>query len=52
MPHGNSPKHAFPEALAVLEGLVVLGPKVVLMNPKNWDEREGIAALAFLELCC
>jgi hypothetical protein len=23
---------------------VVLGQRVVLMNPKNWDEREGIVA--------
>jgi hypothetical protein len=28
-------------ALLMLEAKVALGQKVVLMNPKNWDEREG-----------
>ena len=32
--------------LAVLENRVALGQKVVLMNPKNWDERE--ATIAFV----
>jgi hypothetical protein len=32
--------------LVVLENRVALGQKVVLMNPKNWDERE--ATIAFL----
>jgi hypothetical protein len=33
-------------ALVVLENEVALGQKVVLMNPKNWDERE--CTIAFL----
>jgi hypothetical protein len=33
-------------ALVVLENQVALGQKVVLMNPKNWDERE--CTIAFL----
>jgi hypothetical protein len=32
--------------LLVLENPVALGQKVVLMNPKNWDERE--ATIAFV----
>jgi hypothetical protein len=36
-------------ALVVLEKKVRLGQKVVLMNPKNWDEREG--TITFLGLC-
>lgn len=32
--------------LVVLENQVALGQKVVLMNPKTWDERE--ATIAFL----
>jgi hypothetical protein len=32
--------------LMVLENRVVLGEKIVLMNPKTWDERE--ATIAFL----
>jgi hypothetical protein len=32
--------------LVVLENQVALGQKVVLMNPKNWDECEG--TIAFL----
>lgn len=32
--------------LLVLENRVALGQKIVLMNPKNWDERE--ATIAFL----
>jgi hypothetical protein len=28
-------------ALLMLEAKVALGQKVVVMNPKNWDEREG-----------
>ena len=32
--------------LVVLENRVALGQKVVLMNPKTWDERE--ATIAFL----
>ncbi len=31
-------------ALLVLASTVELGQKVVLMNPKNWDEREGRVA--------
>ncbi|HTZ73302.1 MAG TPA: hypothetical protein VMB47_05245 [Candidatus Aquilonibacter sp.] len=30
--------------LVVLENPVALGQKVVLMNPKTWDEREAIVA--------
>ncbi len=30
--------------LVVLESRVALGQKVVLMNPKTWDEREGTVA--------
>jgi hypothetical protein len=33
-------------ALVVLERKVALGQKVVLLNPRNWDEREG--TIAFL----
>ena len=36
-------------ALVVLERKVGLGQKVVLMNPKNWDERE--ATITFLGPC-
>jgi len=32
--------------LLVLENRVALGQKIILMNPKNWDERE--ATVAFL----
>lgn len=31
-------------ALVMLESKVAVGQKVVLMNPKNWDEREGKVA--------
>jgi hypothetical protein len=31
-------------ALIMLEHKVMLGQKVILMNPKNWDEREGRVA--------
>ena len=31
-------------ALVILATRVVLGQRVVLMNPKNWGEREGIVA--------
>ena len=31
-------------ALVMLETKVALGQKVVLMNPKSWDEREGTVA--------
>ena len=31
-------------ALVILATRVVLGQRVVLMNPKNWDEREGTVA--------
>lgn len=30
--------------LVVLENRVALGQKIVLMNPKTWDEREGTVA--------
>lgn len=30
--------------LVVLENRVALGQKIVLMNPKNWDEREATIA--------
>ncbi|MFY9529723.1 MAG: hypothetical protein WBC04_12005 [Candidatus Acidiferrales bacterium] len=33
-------------ALVVLERKIALGQKVVLMNPRNWEEREG--TIAFL----
>lgn len=33
-------------ALVMLEARVVLGQKIVVMNPKNWDERE--ASVAYL----
>jgi hypothetical protein len=36
-------------ALVVLERKVRLGQKVLLMNPKNWDEREG--TITFLGPC-
>lgn len=36
-------------ALVVLERRVGLGQKVVLMNPKNWDERE--ATITYLGPC-
>jgi hypothetical protein len=31
-------------ALLMLENKVAIGQKIVVMNPKNWDEREGRVA--------
>ena len=36
-------------ALVLLAAKVALGQKLVVMNPKNWDEREGRVAYAGLE---